>query len=211
MKRLFVFVLAVLMVFASCFSASAFTLDSVETSEELTAPSTADAHAALQETELDIPLLDEKLGKLIYYQNFNGEDYGDIDYLDAAVIPSASVTGSSTLLSLGASEEDPEDKYLVMTPINESITWHQLLVKFTDFTPLEGKYSAEYDYMSPNGDITGYMERWFVTPNPYKADGTSQDDLISRNKDSNNINAAKGTWLHSSVPGFCEIDEENVT
>ena len=60
MKRLFVFVLAVLMVFASCFSASAFTLDSVETSEELTAPSTADAQAALQETGLDIPLLDEK-------------------------------------------------------------------------------------------------------------------------------------------------------
>ena len=55
------------------------------------------------------------------------------------------------------------------------------------------------------------MERWFVTPNPYKADGTSQDDLISRNKDANNINDAKGTWLHSSVPGFCEIDEEKVT
>ena len=211
MKRLFVFVLAVLMVFASCFSASAFTLDSVETSEELTAPSTADAQAALQETGLDIPLLDEKLGKLIYYQNFNGENYRDIDYLDAAVIPSASVTGSSTLLSLGASEEDPEDKYLVMTPINERIEWHELLVKFTDFTPLEGKYSAEYDYMSPNGDITGYMERWFVTPNPYKADGTSKDDLISRNKDSKNINDAKGTWLHSSVPGFCEIDADNIT
>ena len=211
MKRLFVFVLAVLMVFASCFSASAFTLDSVETSEELTAPSTADAQAALQETGLDIPLLDEKLGKLIYYQNFNGENYGDIDYLDAAVIPSASVTGSSTLLSLGASEEDPEDKYLVMTPISEGIEWHQLLVKFTDFTPLEGKYSAEYDYMSPNGDIAGYMERWFVTPNPYKTDGTSKDDLISRNKDTNNINDAKGTWLHSSVPGFCEIDADNIT
>lgn len=211
MKRLFVFVLAVLMVFASCFSASAFTLDSVETSEELTAPSTADAQAALQETGLDIPLLDEKLGKLIYYQNFNGENYQYIDYLDAAVIPSASVTGSSTLLSLGAPEEDPEDKFLVMTPIHESIAWHQLLVKFTDFTPLEGKYSAEYDYMSPNGDIAGYMERWFVTPNPYKADGTSQDDLISRNKDTNNINDAKGTWLHSSVPGFCEIDADNIT
>lgn len=209
MKRLFVFVLAVLMVFASCFSASAFTLDSVETSEELTAPSTADAQAALRETGLDIPMLDEKLGKLVYYQSFNGAEPQYIDYIDTTVIPSASVTGSGTLLSLDASEEDPADKYMVMTSINND--WHQYLVKFTDFKPLEGKYSAEYDYMSPNGDITGYMERWFVTPNPYKADGTSQDDLISRNKDSNNINAAKGTWLHSSVPGFCEIDEENVT
>ena len=154
-------------------------------------------------------MLDEKLGKLVYYQSFNGAEPQYIDYIDTTVIPSASVTGSGTLLSLDASEEDAADKYMVMTSINND--WHQYLVKFTDFKPLEGKYSAEYDYMSPNGDIAGYMERWFVTPNPYKADGTSKDDLISRNKDTNNINDAKGTWLHSSVPGFCEIDEEKVT
>ena len=202
MKRITAIFLAVFLVTALCISAGALTLESVESAGD--AAVSEQSETVLAGTVPDIPLLDETHGKLIFYQSFDGEGatFSTVDYADADYLTVSKITGSSTTLTVETNPTDEKDSVLYMK--NSGSSWHQYIVYFSNFVPREGKYAAIYDYMTVDGDINGYMERWFTTPNPVSASGTSKDDLISRNLTSATINAAKGTWLSSTVPGVCK-------
>ena len=210
MKRSLALILAMLFLITACLPVGAFELESVESSAEfkeiLPDEKTALNAAPVINENLDIPLIDAKLGKLLYYQNFDSENakFNTVDYIDPAYITVSDITGASTSLTVVADPADAANHAMYMK--NSGTSWHQFLLSFEKFLPLPGTYHAEYDYMTDDGKLSGYMERWFTTPDPTNADGTSNDDLISRNLDHKPANAAPGTWFHSSVPGFAKTE-----
>ena len=171
MKKHLSILLSALLLISSSFTASAFEAETVEAADEKTAVPAVEAQA-FEETSLDIPLIDAQKGKLIFYQNFDAEGatFATVDYFDAAYITPGSITGSSTTLTLETDPADASNKVLKMT--NAGSSWHQYVVNVN--MPLkEGEYTVAYRHASENGDVVGYMQRFFTSPQPVLSDGSS--------------------------------------
>ena len=202
MKKHLSILLSALLLISSSFTASAFEAETVEAADEKTAVPAVEAQA-FEETSLDIPLIDAQKGKLIFYQNFDAEGatFATVDYFDAAYITPGSITGSSTTLTLETDPADASNKVLKMT--NAGSSWHQYVVNVN--MPLkEGEYTVAYRHASENGDVVGYMQRFFTSPQPVLSDGSSKDDAISINPDGTNLNANPKTLYDTSYTGVCK-------
>lgn len=68
----------------------------------------------------------------------------------------------------------------------------------------EGEYTVAYRHASENGDVVGYMQRFFTSPHPVNSAGESKDDLISTNPSTANINTNPKTLYDTSYTGVCK-------
>ena len=211
MKKLLTALLVFVMLFSLC--AFAVTLDTAEAATE----ATEEAVATVQADELDIPLYDPTYGKLVYYNNFEGQELGSdaggtyCTYCNTSFIDATNAPVTLEAINPIKIVEDPVngEGNKVLKVVNEATgrQFPQLwLSKNGDFTAV-GTYTVVFDVTAKvvlpiklrhhlDGAAGSAVQVLTTTANAWSTGAKSIEILPYAERD-NGTYTVKNGWMHS--------------